>query len=650
MLTKLRLIISTFFLVLFFNNLYSSDIPTIVIAPSKKPQSISTVGSSVTVIDERDLKNSNEFFIGDIINYSSPSTNYYSSGGYGTFSAIQLRGLPKRYSTIYIDGVKMSDPSSISNDYYIDDILKSQIQRIEILRGNQSSIYGSGAMGGTINIITKKGKPGFHRDVNYNAASHGTHDLSLSFSGADEKNNFWIGLEKFMTDGISAMSDNSEEDGYKNNTVVANYDRIFNEKIKLESKFRFNNNHLKFDTADSSFCTNCNDDNSSRSREANGLLNFIYQPSDNFSNQFKFVKTHNRRAYDEYSKWGSGRAEDYYRGFREAFYYTGSYNFNLDNSLTIGYEKEFDEMDWEKSGKDYNRSEQIDSKYFDYQSRILNNLYVTAGARFDNHTSAGSEDSHRFSLAYLFEDRNTKIKSSYGSSFRYPSLYEIYVAWDDENKKKVAETGRSFDLGIEKSFTDLNLDLDLTWFTHEYHDTLDGWKDSPTDSAGYHNQGGLVQSDGIELIGRWKKNENLNFNLNYTYTSTYDGADMDDALNEGGTGGGAFLDSRLVRVPRHLINLSTYYKLPNSNLSFNLQTIWSDDMRDYGNFNSPKHGTDYADVKLDDFLVNHLSINYDLFGYDTFFKINNIFDEKYNTALDYSQMDRTFNFGIKRVY
>ena len=646
-------IIAFLILILLINKLHSSEIPTIVIAPSKKPQSISTVGTSVTVIDEKDLENSNEFFIGDVLSYSSPSTNYYSSGGYGTFSAIQLRGLPKRYSTIYIDGVKMSDPSAISNDYYIDDILKNQVERIEILRGNQSSIYGSGAMGGTINIVTKKGKPGFHKEVKYNTASHGTHNLSASFSGADEKNNFWIGIEKFMTDGISAMSDNDEEDGYKNNTLVANYSRKLTDKFKLDSKFRFNYNHLKFDTADSSFCTNCNDDNSSRSKEANGLLNFVYETSPKFSNQLKLVKTHNRRAYDEYSKWGTGRAEDYYRGLREAIYYSGTYNYNLDNSITFGYEKEFDEMDWEKSGKDYNRSEQINSKYFDIQSRVFENFYVTAGARFDDHSKAGSEDSHRLSAAYLL-DNNTKFKSSYGTSFRYPSLYEIYVAWDDENKKKVAETGKSFDLGIEKIFSDFGLQLDLTWFTHEYHDTLDGWKDSPSDSAGYHNQPGLVQSDGIEFITKWKKNDNLNFNLNYTYTSTYDGADMDDALdadgNSGGTGGGAFLDSRMVRIPRHNINLSTYYKLPNSNLSFNLHSIWSDDMRDYGNFNSPKHGTDYADVKLDDYFVNHLSINYDLFGYDTFFKINNIFDEKYNTALDYSQMDRTFNFGIKRVY
>ena len=651
MLRSKKIIILSIIATLFFSSSYSSDIPTIVIAPSKKPQSSSTVGSSVTVIDEKDINNSNEYFLGDILNYSSPSINSYQSGGYGTISGIQLRGLPKRYSTVYIDGVKMSDPSTVSNDYYFDDILKSQISRVEILRGNQSSVYGSGAMGGTINIITKEGKPGFHRNVHYNTGSNSTHDLAVSFSGADEKNNFWIGFEKFMTDGISAMTDNDEKDGYKNNTLVAKYGYKISDELKIESNFRTNYSYLKYDTADSSSCVNCNDDNSSHTKEANGFINIKYDPNTQFSNELKFINSYNRRSYDEYSKWGTGLAEDTYRGLRQAFYYSGLYNFNLDNSITFGYEKEFDEMDWEKSGSDRNRGEEITSKYFDVQSRITKNLYLTAGARFDKHSYAGTEDSHRISAAYLFDDKNTKLKSSYGTSFRYPSLYEIYQAWDADGHKKNAETGKSFDLGIEKKFSGLNLDVDLVWFTSEYYDTLDGWKDSTSDfNSSYHNQKGLVQSDGLELITKWKTNENLNFGLNYTYTSTYDGADMDDYLNEGGTGGGAFLDSRMVRVPRHLVNLTSYYKLPDTSLSFLLQTIWSDDMRDYGNFNSPKHGSDYADVKLDDFVVNNLSINYDLFGYDAFFKINNILNEKYSTALHFSQMDRSFNFGIRRLY
>ena len=114
----LRKIIS-FIIILTFpvNNIFAADLPIIVIAPSKKAQSVSTVGTSVTVLDETFFKNSNEFFLGDALAGNTTSINFFQNGGQGQTSAIQLRGLPKRYSTVYIDGVKMSDPSSVSNDF-----------------------------------------------------------------------------------------------------------------------------------------------------------------------------------------------------------------------------------------------------------------------------------------------------------------------------------------------------------------------------------------------------------------------------------------------------------------------------------------------------------------------------------------------------
>ena len=145
-----------FYFILFSNSVISDELPVIVIAPSKKAQSISTVGTSLTILDENFIKNSNELFLGDLLSSNTTSTNFFQNGGHGTSSAIQLRGLPKRYSTVYIDGVKMSDPSSVSNDFDFNHILTSQISRVEILRGNQSSIYGSGAIGGTINIFSKR--------------------------------------------------------------------------------------------------------------------------------------------------------------------------------------------------------------------------------------------------------------------------------------------------------------------------------------------------------------------------------------------------------------------------------------------------------------------------------------------------------------
>ena len=174
-----------FIIILYFanSNLFS-EIPIIVIAPSNKAQSLSTVGTSVTVLDETFFKNSNEFFLGDALSSNTNSANFFQSGGHGTSSAIQLRGLPKRYSTVYIDGVKMSDPSSVSNDFDFNNILTSQISRVEILKGNQSSIYGSGAMGVTFNITTTRGKPGFQKSSSYNTGSNGSPNLVLSLPGA----------------------------------------------------------------------------------------------------------------------------------------------------------------------------------------------------------------------------------------------------------------------------------------------------------------------------------------------------------------------------------------------------------------------------------------------------------------------------------
>jgi outer membrane receptor protein involved in Fe transport len=146
----------------------------------------------------------------------------------------------------------------------------------------------------------------------------------------------------------------------------------------------------------------------------------------------------------------------------------------------------------------------------------------------------------------------------------------------------------------------------------------------------------------LELVSQWKKSDLLNFDFNYTYTSTYDGAEQDDPnrnLN--------YNNSQMVRVPRNIFNLKTNIKIPGyDNLDLALKTKWSDVARDYGNGNRT-----FADERLDDYLVNDLSIKYNLMNtYNMFFDINNIMNEKYETARDYSQMDRSFNFGIRRAY
>jgi len=563
--------------------------------------------------------------------------NFFQNGGHGQTSAVQLRGLPKRYSTVYIDGVKMSDPSSVSNDFDFNNILTSQISRVEILKGNQSSVYGSGAIGGTINIITKKAEPGIKKNINYNTGSYGTQNLSLSYSAADENDNFFIGLERFQTDGMSAMTHNDEKDAYRNNSLVANYSRQLSDQIEFKSNLRFADTYSQYDKEIDTPTATHSEDTDVINSSSNVAL--VYKPNEKFTNNFTLANTYIKRRYNPAAGSGNTVKDNYY-GERNALIYSGNYNFNLDNSIVFGLEREDDQIAYNKNMTGMTHKDvYVTSSYFDVQSRITNNIYTTFGARFDEHSLAGNEDSHRATMAYLFDDKSIKLKSSYGTGFRFPSLYETYYV-DSAYKQVYAENSRSFDFGIEKSFIDLGLNIDVSYFDIKYHDTLEGWKG--TGSWATNNFPGEVKSRGIELVSNWKKNNKLSFDLNYTLNSTYDGAEQDDPdMNQN------YTSDDLVRVPRQIINLKTNMKIPGyKNLNLILNTKWSDTARDYGNGNRT-----WRDEVLDDYLVNDLSIKYNLWDtYGLFFNITNILDEKYETVRDYSQMDRSYNFGIKRSY
>jgi vitamin B12 transporter len=303
-------------------------------------------------------------------------------------------------------------------------------------------------------------------------------------------------------------------------------------------------------------------------------------------------------------------------------------------------------------------SSHVTSQYFDYQSRITNNIYATFGARFDEHSFAGNEDSHRATLAYVFDDKATKLKSSYGTGYRFPSLYEAFYVWNSANNcnfggancraigHKKAETSQSYDFGIEKAINS-NLFVDLTYFNVKYFDALEGW--SGNEQAGSAsttaNSPSTTKSQGLEFMSKFKLNEMFNFGLNYTYTQTYDGAEQDNP-NTG------MQNSQMVRVPRNIINLITDVKVPGyKDLNVSLRTKWSDEARDYGTGNVNRNGVSFSDAELDSYLVNDLSIRYNYLNtYNLFFDITNVLDKKYQTSQDYNQMDRSFNFGIKQTY
>ena len=251
--------------------------------------------------------------------------------------------------------------------------------------------------------------------------------LPGSLSGADENNSFYLGLERFHTDGISAMMHNDEKDRYRNNSVIAKYDYKFSDKLKFKSNLRYSDTYLQYDKViDTATATH---DEEVDGTEASYNMSFIYDYNKKFTNKLSFANTYIKRIYGATENSGNALQDNYY-GDRYAISYTGNYNFNLDNSIVFGFEREDDKIGYNKdlSGRK-DKHNYVTSKFFDFQNRFTNNIYFTFGSRFDEHSIAGNEDSHRATIAYLFDDKSLKIKSSYGTGFRYPSLYEMFFVY-----------------------------------------------------------------------------------------------------------------------------------------------------------------------------------------------------------------------------
>ena len=636
----LRLTVFLYF-IFFSNYVFSKEIPIIVISAGKTPQSYSSVGSQVTIIDSETIEKSSGSTLTELLDSETQGLNIFRLGGKGTNTGIQMRGLPKRYSTVYIDGVKMYDPSASDNAFYAEGIFKDSIDKIEILKGSQSSLYGNSAVGGTINIFTKKGKLGKHQKTNIRAGQSNTKDIFYSFEGADEKQNYFIGLNYYKTDGISAMNNDTENDPYENNSLTLNYGYKISENNTIENSLRFKDSYLEYDEP-----TDGRDDtlNSSDNLEGQISLKFI-NTKDKFKNTFGYYKSASSRMVTQYDT-----KQKTYEGFKNMINYLGEYNFNLDNKIIYGADLEFFKAKYPTDpGNNKTHDEEIHSQYIDYQFRPFENIYATIGGRNDKHTLSGDEQSYRITGAYDLGG-NSKIRSSYGTGFLFPAIYESgEYAWTNQDGDKInAEKTTSFDIGYETFFENLNLGFNITYFDIVIEDPIMG---SNITSFQDNVSGAENKSQGIELSTNWTDNDRLSMGFNYTFTKSYSGMDCDKPEKDkwGYTScldsGDGWLESAMVRVPIHGLSSKINYQF-DKNLDGSLMLTYKGRTRDYG-------GTDYSfkDQILDDYFLVDFKSSYKLFkGYNLDFSVKNLFDKNYENALDYSGTPRTMNVGLKIAY
>ena len=637
------------FIIIFLKFIYcfhlanANEIPIIVISAGKTPQLINKVGSSVELITEGEIRNSNNFTLADIIEENSTGINLFHSGSIGGSAGIQLRGLEKRYSSVFIDGVKMMDPSSPDGSFYLENVLANGIESVEILKGTQSSLYGSNAIGGVINIYTKKksnSKPSFQVET----GSNNTKNLLYSFGEQKDKFNYFVSLNKFQTSGISAMNDNDENDAYKNKNIIGNLGFKLSKNSSINNSFRVANTFYNYDEV---LNTRTDFNNTTDNLEFSNSLKLEYSKK-NFKNSISYNKFVSERYTTNYDL-----TKNNYFGYRDNLNFLGEYNYNLDNKIIYGIEAEIEssryKVDYGESDKTHD--ENIFTYYFDHQIRPLENLYVNYGLREDKHTTAGRKKSGHISGSLNLNNKS-KITSSLGAGVRFPSLYDYaygYTKITDVGGKLEeikSERGLSFDLGYH-TFLNPNLNFDITYFKTELKNPIlnnarTGWVQ--------RNSTGKNTTEGIEFSTKWQTTKNLNINFGYTFTKSYDAntCDYEELIsyadNECRITNNVMSNAK-VRVPRHSIVSKLNYDF-NENFTSSLLAKYVGERRDFGNINN-----NFSDVVLKEY--HALDFNSSYKGLNNVilnFNIKNLLNEKFEEAYQYSSNERTLNLSLKSLY
>jgi len=642
MISRLSVLLLTF-VFLEYSKIQANEIPIIVISVSKSPQSKSIVGNDVLVINENTISNSGESFVGDILSENLMGMNYFQSGGYGSVSGIQLRGQPKRYSTVYLNGIKLSDPSTPSNDYYFNNLMNNSLEAVEVLKGSQSTMYGSGAIAGTVNLYTKKGREGHNTSGSISGGSFGTRNVNVTYDGKKDNIDYLIQVSNFSSGGISARIDDDENDRYRNDNYIANIGYQINNQLRTETYFNYTDIFLEYDAVGLS----SSDDNSSDDQQTLFSTKLILD-NGNLLNTIAFNKTYFLRETVEGYNSGSP-AKKMFEGQRDVLSLVGQYNLNLDTKVNYGLELEMDEAEIPSNyitGSSYHAakyasaSEEINSQYIDLQFRPMGNMYSTFGLRRDHHSIAGAYHTGRATVAYKL-DNDTKIRSSFGTGLRFPSLNEYYFGSSVLNRSSlVPEESTSIDFGIDKKITKYNLDFSATIFNIDYENYIGGWATNVDNGNTYvqKNTSAINYSRGLELSSKWNPNEDLSINFGGTYTKSYDGSTCSNPND-------ACIDEMNVRVPKYAFGASVVKNI-NDFWIITLQYKYVGERRDYG-------GSDngFKQVILDDYSLLNMYADYNLKNdYKLNFSLKNLLDENYNEALNYSTLGRSFNLKLKKQF
>ena len=496
------------------------------------------IASSLTVITRKDLARMKKATITDALQDVIGAT-VIRSGGIGAAASIMLRGANSEHTLVLLDGVEINDPMNPSRSCDLAHISLDQVERIEILRGPQSTLYGSDALGGVVNIITRTGKGRPRLSLMGSAGFLKTGEGRLDLSGSSGGVSYSMGASYLASGGISAadsvLPGNTEKDGYRNISLTGRAGIKLARSLDWDVSVRSVRTRTDIDNFGGAYGDDPNSRQKTNSFFARTELRGLFA-NGRWESKMRAAFTRTGRRND--NPVDPGHPFDSERGdFRSGLVKLDwQNNFFLRHSHTLTAGAEYES---ERGSSDYlstslfgptqsvfpHKSAGDLGLYVQDQVKIADRFFATAGVRMDDHSLSGTALTYRIAPAWIIGTTGTKLRATLGTGYKAPSLYQLFApptTWGPiGNTGLKPEESAGWDAGIDQEFPGGRIKLGATYFRNRFRNLI-----TFDYVHGYVNVGRAL-TRGIEISGEAAASDNLSFRVAYT---RMDATDEDTGL------------------------------------------------------------------------------------------------------------------------
>jgi len=496
------------------DSLNTNTLEEVIVTANKVEQKQNSTGKVVTVINAANLQANAGRSIAQILNEQAGLYLPGSVSNVGTVPSIYMRGASSGRTLILIDGMPVGDPSMISNEFDLNLVPLNLIERIEILKGAQSTLYGSDAIGGVINIITKnKSIPVLSGD--FSTGSYGTKKMNLQHSNTLGKFNYAVGYGNETATGFSAATDitgknNFDKDGYANKNWFANINYTFNQHWNLKAS-----THQTSYNADIDYGA-FKDDKDEQFHNATKLTGFVLKYKKEktvFQLQYQLSTQDRQYKNDSADRINTIFEDNQYTGkshYADAFYATSvskNIQWIMGGDFRYGsYQQTY------ASISEYGPYNDNFKDTFQYQTALYSSLLINdasnkwvleLGGRLNKHDRYGTNQTFTISPSYKLSS-TFRLMASASTGYKAPSLYQLSY-----NEQLKPEQSFNTEIGIDYKTNPLFVRAVY------YNRTIDNGIDFNYIDYNFFN---YIQQkvNGLELEFNWKANEKNNFTANYT--------------------------------------------------------------------------------------------------------------------------------------